>query len=71
MHRDLESAPECDSRSIHASTVSGDFAMLGHPLLDVGAGMKTGIAVYPAWTMVLRGVGRKYDVRTRVISGSD
>lgn len=48
MHRDLESTPECDSRSIHASTVSGDFAMLGHQLLDVGAGTKTGIAVYPA-----------------------
>lgn len=49
MNRDLESAPECDSRSVHASTVSGNFAMLvGHQLLDVGAGTKTGIAVYPA-----------------------
>lgn len=48
MHRYLESTPECDSRLIHASTVSGDFTMLGHQLLDVGTGTKTGIAVYPA-----------------------
>lgn len=38
-------------------------------LPDVGAGVKTGVAVNPACTVVLRGAGRNRDVRTRVDSG--
>lgn len=40
-------------------------------LLEIGAGVKTGVAANPAWTVVLRGAGRNRDVRTRVNSGFD
>jgi hypothetical protein len=40
-------------------------------LLGVASGVKTGIAARPAWIAILRGAGRKRDVRTHVISGSD
>lgn len=44
---------------------------LDQQLLEIGAGMKTVIAVNFASTVGLRGAKRKLDARTRVISDSD